>query len=804
MRVVRDGYVGIAPVPGGRVNVGIVLGRSWRTELVRRWGARRSPTRSCAAIPPTAAMTRRRGAAGRRCDAVAGAWPLGHRVTRRAGRGWLAGRRCGRVPRPVHRRGPAPALVSAELAAAAIRAAPRRTAAGLRGAYERAMRRRFLAKDARVLAGPGVPGPAARCSSTPRGGWPPGPAVRATMGLVMGDLVPAPARARPALPRRAAGAVTHDRQLDRGIDIDAPPGARLRARPRRDALGAAPPPLRPVASGRAPARRCASSSTSSRGGRSSRARARPAGGLAGADVVRARRPGGCGSSTSPARRRGMDVTWRIEPDRATRLPRVAIEHDFAPRLPRVRARSSIAAFTRPIAGGRWPRSRRSPRRSTRRVRTPPRLGRTIAHERPTTRLDHRHRHHHRGRDGRRRVPGRAAGRPVAGRGGSTGSIRSPFRSQVAAQVDDFDPLAWMPPKTARQLDRFSQFGLVAGRLALEDAALTPGRRRRRRTRSASGSTSARRWAASPTPRSSTSATSSAASARSPRTSRSRSSAARRRPTSGIALDVRGPILSTANSCASGAVALGEALGRPPRGPDRRRDRRWLRDPAEPARVRGVRHHPGAVGRPQRRPGARGPAVRRRARRLRHGRGRGAARARGRPRSAERARRDPVRGAARLRRDVGRPPHGPAAGRRPGGRPGGDDRPRRRRASTRARSTTSTPTPRRRRSATWPRRGRSRSRSASAPRPSRSAARRRCYGHPLGASGAIEAAICALAIRDGWAPASVNLVDPDPEIADAPARPAARGPRRRLPARAVDLVRVRRAQRGARLRGARRR
>src|SRR4029079_13526733 len=29
-----------------------------------------------------------------------------------------------------------------------------------------------------------------------------------------------------------------------------------------------------------------------------------------------------------------------------------------------------------------------------------------------------------------------------------------------------------------------------------------------------------------------------------------------------------------------------------------------------------------------------------------------------------------------------------------------------------------------------------------------------YGHPRGASGAIEAAICALAIRDGWAPASV--------------------------------------------------
>jgi 3-oxoacyl-[acyl-carrier-protein] synthase II len=41
-----------------------------------------------------------------------------------------------------------------------------------------------------------------------------------------------------------------------------------------------------------------------------------------------------------------------------------------------------------------------------------------------------------------------------------------------------------------------------------------------------------------------------------------------------------------------------------------------------------------------------------------------------------------------------------------------------------------------------------------------------YGHPLGATGAIEAAIAALAIRDGWAPASVNLVEPDDEIAAA--------------------------------------
>ena len=36
-----------------------------------------------------------------------------------------------------------------------------------------------------------------------------------------------------------------------------------------------------------------------------------------------------------------------------------------------------------------------------------------------------------------------------------------------------------------------------------------------------------------------------------------------------------------------------------------------------------------------------------------------------------------------------------------------------------------------------------------------------YGHALGASGAIEAAICALAMKRGWLPPSVNL-----ETADA--------------------------------------
>jgi 3-oxoacyl-[acyl-carrier-protein] synthase II len=135
---------------------------------------------------------------------------------------------------------------------------------------------------------------------------------------------------------------------------------------------------------------------------------------------------------------------------------------------------------------------------------------------------------------------------------------SPFRSQVAAQIDDFDPLAFMPPKTARQLDRFSQFGLVAGQLALEDAGLRPGvagaaapERIGIYLGSALGGiayaehqheTYMARGIRAVAPNLALAVFGGAAPAN-----------------LGIALDVRGPILSTANSCASGAVALGEAL-----------------------------------------------------------------------------------------------------------------------------------------------------------------------------------------------------------------------------------------------------
>ncbi len=190
MRVLRDGYVGIAPVPGGRVNVGIVLGRSWRAELARD-GARAVVDAIVAGIPATtddAAAWR----FGTPLDTVAGAWPLGHRVTRRAGRDWLLVGDAAGFLDPFTGEGLHRALVSAEVAAAAILAARGGRARADRAfaAYDRAMQRRSLAKDAvswlvQVFLGqPALFDYAARRFAAR-------PAVRATMGLVMGDLVPA-------------------------------------------------------------------------------------------------------------------------------------------------------------------------------------------------------------------------------------------------------------------------------------------------------------------------------------------------------------------------------------------------------------------------------------------------------------------------------------------------------------------------------------------------------------------------------------------------------------------------------------
>jgi flavin-dependent dehydrogenase len=193
MRVVRDGYVGIAPVPGGRVNVGIVLGRSWSAQLARD-GAEAVADEIVAGIPvldgaagsPSDPAAWRAGA---RMDRVAGASPLGHRVTRRAGDGWLIVGDAAGFLDPFTGEGLHRAVVSAELGARAASAALRGNPGAL-VAYDRAMRRRFASKDVVswlvqvFLERPRLFEYACRRIAART-------AVRETMGLVMGDLVPA-------------------------------------------------------------------------------------------------------------------------------------------------------------------------------------------------------------------------------------------------------------------------------------------------------------------------------------------------------------------------------------------------------------------------------------------------------------------------------------------------------------------------------------------------------------------------------------------------------------------------------------
>jgi 3-oxoacyl-[acyl-carrier-protein] synthase II len=337
---------------------------------------------------------------------------------------------------------------------------------------------------------------------------------------------------------------------------------------------------------------------------------------------------------------------------------------------------------------------------------------------------------------------------------------SPFRSQVAAQIDDFDPAAWMPPKTARQLDRFSQFGLVAGRLALDDAGLRPGEagaaspdRIGIYLGSALGGIAyaeeqheryLERGIKAVAPNLALAVFGGAAPAN-----------------LGIALDVRGPILSTANSCASGAVAIGEALGAIRAGDIDAAIAGGAEIPLSPlafgafdiirALSAGRNDDPGHACRPF--DGDRDGFVMGEGATLLVLEAEDVARARGAEPYAE------VMGYAATS-DAFHMVQPRADGREAG------------RAAAEA-MTDALVTPD---DIDWVS-----AHASSTPLGDIAEARaivialgeraatvpvsgtKALYGHPLGASGAIEAAICALAIRDGWVPASVNLETIDPEI-----------------------------------------
>lgn len=188
MVVFDGGYVGLAPVPGGRVNVGIVLAsRRWRARL-RTEGAEAVARAVLSAIPPSEDDP---GPwhAGRITDSIEGAAPVATRVARRAGEGWLLVGDAAGFLDPFTGEGLHRALRSAALAASAVNRALDGDPDAL-PSYDRALARRTRTKDlvsllvqAFLEVPPAFEYAARRLAMRP--------AVRETMGRVIGDLTPA-------------------------------------------------------------------------------------------------------------------------------------------------------------------------------------------------------------------------------------------------------------------------------------------------------------------------------------------------------------------------------------------------------------------------------------------------------------------------------------------------------------------------------------------------------------------------------------------------------------------------------------
>ena len=194
MVILPDAYCGLAPIPGNRLNIGIVLrGARWRRRLAEV-GAPAAAGEILAAIPRTADDPVA-WANQPRTDSIEGAVPLGHRVSHRAGEGWLLVGDAAGFLDPLTGEGLHRALISAELAAEVVDAHLRGAPGGL-APYARAMDHRFRTKDAvtlliqAVLARPALVSHVARRLARDA-------TLRETMGLVIGDLVPASRALRP-------------------------------------------------------------------------------------------------------------------------------------------------------------------------------------------------------------------------------------------------------------------------------------------------------------------------------------------------------------------------------------------------------------------------------------------------------------------------------------------------------------------------------------------------------------------------------------------------------------------------------
>jgi len=136
---------------------------------------------------------------------------------------------------------------------------------------------------------------------------------------------------------------------------------------------------------------------------------------------------------------------------------------------------------------------------------------------------------------------------------------SPLRTRIAGEVPDFDPGAHFDGKRRHRLDRFAQFSIAASRMALEDAGITigtgPGAVHGEDTAVAIGSA----LGGVPSAEADHAAFLEAGPRSVPPSLALRVFAGAGACNVAIEIGSRGPAIGNSNSCASGAIAIGEGL-----------------------------------------------------------------------------------------------------------------------------------------------------------------------------------------------------------------------------------------------------
>lgn len=132
---------------------------------------------------------------------------------------------------------------------------------------------------------------------------------------------------------------------------------------------------------------------------------------------------------------------------------------------------------------------------------------------------------------------------------------SPFRSQVAAEVRGFQPTDYLDRKAVKRMDRFSQFAVAASLLALQDAGIDTASLNAERTGVSIGSALGGLGFAE---QQCSIFTTGGLRAVDPSLALSVFCGAASCNTA-ITIGATGPVTANSNSCASGAIALGEAL-----------------------------------------------------------------------------------------------------------------------------------------------------------------------------------------------------------------------------------------------------